>query len=200
MKTNFLLIAMILLSLGSLSCGSGIAADDNRVAVFETSYGRIVIDFFPQDAPKHVVHFKELVAQGFYDGTKFHRIVKGPSSPIAIQGGDPNSINGDPATWGMGQPGQETVPAEFSQTLKHARGIVSAARKTGDENSATSQFFICASPEPRWDGQYSIFGKVIEGMSIVDSIAGAPVWPNGDKPMDPVVLKKAYLIERDQLK
>ncbi|MCI0490482.1 MAG: peptidylprolyl isomerase [Blastocatellia bacterium] len=200
-KSVFLLFAMILFALGSLACGGGDGVTDNdEVAVLETNYGRIVIEFLPEDAPNHVANFKKLAAEGFYNGTKFHRLVKTQSKSIAIQGGDPNTINGDPDTWGQGQPGQETVPAEFSKTLKHVRGIVSAARKGGDENSATSQFFICVSTEPQWDGQYSIFGKVIEGMSVVDSIVGAPVWPGADRPMDPVVVSKVYLIERDQLK
>ncbi|HKV39307.1 MAG TPA: peptidylprolyl isomerase [Blastocatellia bacterium] len=179
----------------------GSAAND-QVAVLETSYGRIVIEFFPEDAPKNVANFKNLVAEGFYDGTKFHRLVRTSKGPVAIQGGDPNTINGDPSTWGQGQPGQPTVPGEFSARLKHVRGIVSEARKSGDVNSGTSQFFICTGSEPQWDGQYSIFGHVIEGMNVVDTIANAPVWPTNppEKPRDPVVVKHAYLTKRSELK
>jgi peptidyl-prolyl cis-trans isomerase B (cyclophilin B) len=200
MKLRSLLSALILLtvSLGSLSCKSSIR--DDKVAVLETSYGRIVIELLPDDAPKHVGNFRDLIEAGFYDGTKFHRIVKNNGKLVAIQGGDPNTIAGDPSTWGAGQPGQRTVPAEFSKTLKHVRGTVSAARKQNDPNSATSQFFICASAEPPWDGQYSIFGRVIDGMNVVDTIARAPVFPNSERPLDPVVIKSMYLARRGDLK
>src|SRR5215471_14639826 len=160
---------------------------DNEVAVLETNYGRIVIEFLPRIAPKHVDNFKSLAKEGFYDGTKFHRIVKDKNKPGAIQGGDPNTINGDPSIWGQGQRGQKTVPAEFS-TLKHERGTVSAARRSDDINSATSQFFICVAAQPSFDNQYSIFGRVIEGMNVVDSIALAPTEPRSERPADPVVV------------
>jgi cyclophilin family peptidyl-prolyl cis-trans isomerase len=169
--------------------------------VLETNYGRIVIEFLPQEAPKNVANFIELTRDGFYDGTKFHRIVgKSGAQLVAIQGGDPNTISGDPSTWGQGQPGQKTVPGEFTKSVKHVRGMVSMARKQNDVNSATSQFFICVGPEPQWDGQYSIFGRVIDGMNIVDSIAHGPVWPNTDKPMDPVTITKATIQKRVDLK
>src|SRR5580693_2048678 len=132
---------LVLGVLGSLSCRHRLGKDE--VAVLETSYGRIVIEFYSDQAPKQVANFVELTQAGFYDGTKFHRIVGAAPNLIAIQGGDPNTVSGDPSTWGKGQPGQKTVPAEFSNTLKHVRGIVSAARKDNDKNSATSQFFIC---------------------------------------------------------
>ena len=118
--------------------------------------------------------------------------------PVAIQGGDPNTINGDPATWGQGQPGQPTVPAEFSTDLKHERGVVSAARRGDDVDSATSQFFICTTSYPQWDGQYTIFGKVIDGMNVVDSIARAPMMPRTDRPMDPVVVNRVYVAKKSE--
>jgi cyclophilin family peptidyl-prolyl cis-trans isomerase len=182
--------------LGTISCDEGSAGSSDEVVVLETSYGKIVIELLGDDAPKHVANFKELVREQFYDGIKFHRIVGAPTRQIAIQGGDPNTISGDPSTWGMGQPGQPTVPAEFSRTLKHVRGVVSAARKGNDVNSATSQFFICTAAQPGWDGQYTIFGRVTEGMSVVDSIARAPVWPNTDRPMDPVAITRAYITKK----
>ncbi|MFP5262971.1 MAG: peptidylprolyl isomerase [Blastocatellia bacterium] len=182
---------------GSASCGGkGAAVDNSEVAVIDTNYGKIVIEFFPEAAPRHVENFKELVRENFYDGTKFHRLVRNQSRPIAIQGGDPNTISGDPSTWGQGQPGQKTVPAEFSRTLMHERGTVSAARTSDNVNSATSQFFICTAPNPSWNGNYSIFGKVIEGMNVVDSIARAPVLPGTDRPADPVVINKITLVKR----
>ena len=192
----FCILAMILL-LGSASCGHKSASVDNsEVAVIDTNYGKIVIEFFPEAAPKHVENFKELARENFYDGTKFHRLVKNQNKPIAIQGGDPNTISGDPSTWGAGQPGQKTVPAEFTRTLTHERGTVSAARRSDDVNSATSQFFICTAPNPSWNGSYSVFGKVIEGMNVVDSIANAPMLPGTDRPVDPVVIQKITLVKR----
>ena len=196
--SGLVVLALTLLLFGSSSCGSRPEVDD-EVAVLETSYGRIVIEFLPRLAPKHVDNFKGLAREGFYDGTRFHRIIKEKTRPSAIQGGDPNTINGDPSIWGQGQRGQRTVPAEIS-TLKHERGIVSAARKTDDLNSATSQFFICVGAQPGFDGQYSIFGRVIEGMNVVDSIARAPTDSKGERPIDPVVVNRAYIAKRDEVK
>jgi len=199
MKSDLLMVCLLLLVAGSAACSAS-AGDPDEVAVIETNYGRIVIEFFPDQAPKHVANFKGLAKDGFYDGTKFHRLVKDKIRGVAIQGGDPNTINGDPTTWGQGQPGQKTVPAEISDDLKHDRGIVSAARRGDDKDSATSQFFICSSPEPNWDGQYSIFGRVVDGMNVVDTIVRAPVWPRSDRPLDPVVVNRAYIIRRADLK
>lgn len=200
MKKVLLLAITATFALFSLSCDNVDVGDPDEVAVVETGYGRFVIEFLPNDAPRHVSNFKQLAREGFFDGTKIHRLVKEKNGkPVAIQGGDPNSISGDPATWGQGQPGQRTVKAEFSNTLKHARGIVSAARRGNDENSHTSQFFVCVTSEPRWDGKYSIFGQVIEGMNVVDSISRAPVWRDMDRPMDPVVVNRIYLAKRSEV-
>ena len=191
------MLVVLVLLLVSTSCAEKKAVVDNgEVAVIDTNYGKIVIEFFPEAAPRHVENFKELARENFYDGTKFHRLVKNNDRPIAIQGGDPNSISGDPSTWGQGQRGQKTVPAEFSRTIGHERGIVSAARRGDDLNSATSQFFICTAPNPSWNGQYTIFGKVIEGMNVVDSIARAPLLPGTDRPIDPVVVKTVTLVKK----
>jgi peptidyl-prolyl cis-trans isomerase B (cyclophilin B) len=197
--SGLVVFALICLLLGSSACGSRPETDD-EVAVLETSYGRIVIEFLPKVAPKHIKNFKELTRDGFYDGTRFHRIVKDKNrAVVAIQGGDPNTINGDPSTWGQGQKDQKTVTAEIS-SLKHERGIVSAARRSGEVNSATSQFFICVAPQPGFDGQYSIFGRVIEGMNVVDSIARAPIEARGERPVDPVVVNRVYLVKRGEVK
>ena len=197
-KTALLCVALFVCVLGAISCNK--PAADDEVAVLETTYGRIVIEFLPSIAPKHTANFKELARDGFYDGTRFHRIVVDKGKPMAIQGGDPNTIAGDPATWGQGQRDQKTVPAEFSTTMKHERGIVSAARKSGDVNSATSQFFICTAAQPGFDGQYSIFGRVLEGMNVVDTIARAPIIPKTERPADPVVVNRVYIIKRAELK
>jgi peptidyl-prolyl cis-trans isomerase B (cyclophilin B) len=190
--------ALVVILLSSSSCTRKSEVDD-EVAVLETNYGRIVIEFLPNVAPKHVANFKELVRDGFYDGTRFHRLVTDKNRRVAIQGGDPNTINGAPSTWGQGQRGQKTVPAEFSK-LKHERGIVSAARRPDDPNSATSQFFILVGSQPSFDGQYSIFGRVIDGMNVVDSIALAPISAKSEMPADPVVVTRAYIAKRDEVK
>lgn len=162
-----------------------------EVVVLETSYGNIVIDLFEKIAPLHVENFKNLVKTGFYDSIYFHRVIPG----FVIQGGDPNTKDGDRENDGMGKPGQPTVPAEFSY-LNHKRGILSMARRGDDVNSATSQFFICVADVPQLDGQYSVFGKVHEGMDVVDKIVAAPR-DGRDNPNEHIYILKAYTKELD---
>jgi len=132
-------------------------------------FGDIRIELFNDIAPRHCANFDSLVKIGFYDETVFHRVIPN----FVIQGGDPNSRNKAESTWGMGDPSQSTVRAEFSE-LKHKRGIISAARKGNDIHSATSQFFICLADLPNLDGQYTIFGRVKKGMEIVEKIERVP--------------------------
>jgi len=129
------------------------AHDDEKFAVLETNLGTIVIEFFHEDAPNHVDNFIGLAESGFYDGTIFHRIIPG----FMIQGGDPNTISGDPSIWGQGGP-TERVDAEFN-TIKHNRGIVSMAR-SADPNSGGSQFFIIHKNSNFLDEQYTVFGRI----------------------------------------
>jgi len=197
-KSALFVFALFLLLLTPLSCKRKVIFDDD-VGVLETSYGRIVIEFAPNVAPRHVDNFKALAKQGFYDGTRFFRIIRIKNKLVGVQGGDPNTINGSPSTWGQGQPGQKTIPAEFSK-LKHDRGIVSAFHKANDPNSANSQFFICITNEPSFDGQFSIFGRVIDGMNVVDAIARAPVDAQGERPVDPVVVSRIHIAKRDEVK
>jgi len=199
--TRRLLISLILgaaISVSLIACDGG-SIDPNKVAVLETSYGRIVFEFYPEVAPKHTLAFQRMIADGFFDGTRFHRVIAGR----AIQGGDPNSKDDDPTDDGMGAPGQATIPAEFSTNLKHERGTVSAARKGNDPNSATSQFFICTGNESAFDGQYSVFGHVIDGMNVVDLIANAPIQTSDaklrERPVSPVTITRAYLATRAEL-
>jgi peptidyl-prolyl cis-trans isomerase B (cyclophilin B) len=193
----FVLIVPVLVSTLS-SCG-GPVFDPNKVAVLETPYGRIVFEFYAESAPKHTAAFQQMISDKFFDGTKFHRVIPGR----AIQGGDPNSKDDDPTDDGLGSPQQATIPAEFSTTLKHQRGTVSAARKGNDQNSATSQFFVCTGNETAFDGQYSIFGNVIEGLNVVDLIANAPLRTDDPKyrerPVSPVPITRAYLSTREEL-
>jgi cyclophilin family peptidyl-prolyl cis-trans isomerase len=202
-QVSVILLSTLLLGICFLTgCNgnSNQSVNDSEVAVIETTYGRIVIEFLPKEAPQHVENFKSLTREGFYNGVKFHRLVRDKTRFIAIQGGDPNTIAENPSTWGQGKPDQKKVPAEFSKTLKHVRGIVSAARQPNDPNSATSQFFICTSDQPAWDGQYSIFGRVVEGMNVVDAICRAPLFPKTDRPLDPVVMTQVSIVDRASLK
>lgn len=139
----------------------------NEIAVITTDKGVIRFKFHPNEAPNHVASFIELALQGFYDGTKFHRVEPG----FVIQGGDPLSRTDDPRV-GSGGPGY-LLAAEFNE-LQHLDGTVSMARAT-DPNSAGSQFFICLGPQPFLDGQYTVFGQVIEGMDVVRAITPGDV-------------------------
>jgi cyclophilin family peptidyl-prolyl cis-trans isomerase len=138
----------------------------NNTATIETTQGPIKIELYPDVAPNHVKNFKDLANSGFYDGVVFHRIVPG----FVIQAGDPNTKNSSISrdTWGTGGPGY-TINQEFNK-IPHERGILSMARMP-DPNSAGSQFFIVLNNSKFLDDQYTVFGKVTEGMEIVDKIA-----------------------------
>lgn len=139
-------------------------ANDNAAeAVIETKYGRIELMFYPDIAPRHVENFLSLARAGFYDGTIFHRVIPG----FMIQGGDPNTKGEDKSRYGTGGPGHK-VKAEFSDR-SHKRGILSMARSS-DPDSAGSQFFIVVKDSAFLDGQYTVFGAVVNGMEVADQI------------------------------
>ncbi len=165
-------------------------ASGEEVAVLQTNLGNIVVSFFPEKAPQHVKSFKDLVRSGFYDGTKFHRVIPG----FMIQGGDPNSKGDDRSIHGTGGPGYK-VPSEFND-IRHTRGILSAARSS-DPNSAGSQFFLMVKDSPHLDGQYSVFGEVSDGMDVVDKIVALPR-DGRDNPLagNPAVIEKAVIETR----
>lgn len=144
--------------------------------------GKIILELFPDKAPKHVANFDSLVAAKFFDGVAFHRVIPG----FMIQGGDPNSKDKPKDTWGYGDPKQPKVPAEFNDT-KHKRGILSAARSQ-DPNSASSQFFIMHKDSPHLDGQYTAYGHVVSGIEVVDIIVNSPRDPR-DNPLDKIEMK-----------
>ena len=148
------------------------------VVVLETNLGNITIEFFFSDAPNHVENFIKLSQSGFYDGTIFHRIIPG----FMIQGGDPNTISGNPSTWGQGGP-TERIDAEFN-TIKHNRGIVSMAR-SADPNSAGSQFFIIHKDSNFLDEEYTVFGRIVtnESFETLDKIAAVQIGAS-DRPID----------------
>lgn len=134
--------------------------DGARVQL-ELDEGTVIINLLPVVAPNTVANFKVLVADGFYDGLTFHRVIPG----FMAQGGDPDGT-------GAGGPGYR-IKAEFNAT-KHVRGTVAMAR-TSDPDSAGSQFYICYEPQPHLDGQYTVFGEVTEGMELIDKVHNGSV-------------------------
>ncbi len=170
----------------------------DKVAVLTTTEGKIVVMFFPQVAPNHVKNFQELAQKSFYNGTRFHRCIPG----FMIQGGDPNSADLARSNfWGTGGPmdseGKRVgVNAEFSE-LKHNRGILSMARAQ-DPNSAGSQFFIMHANAPFLDGKYSAFGKVIEGLDVVDKIV--KTGPTSQQANGLVPPEKAIVLQTVEIK
>jgi peptidyl-prolyl cis-trans isomerase B (cyclophilin B) len=138
-------------------------------AVIKTSAGEMVVEFWPDVAPKTVENFKNLAKKGFYDGTAFHRIVQG----FMIQGGDPLTKDAKrEREWGTGGPGH-TVKAEFNDR-SHQRGVLSMARSS-DPDSAGSQFFICLADASFLDGKYTAFGKLVKGDDVLGKIGATPV-------------------------
>src|SRR5437899_1710696 len=157
----------------------------DKVAELHTTAGEIDIRFFPDVAPNHVKNFIDLAQQGFYNGTKFHRVIPG----FMIQGGDPNTKSSDASSWGTGGSGKN-IAAEF-HSISHKRGIVSMARAS-DPNSASSQFFIVVKDSPFLDRQYTVFGQVTKGMDVADKIVSAPRDAN-DRPNNPTAIQKVVI-------
>jgi len=162
---------------------------DGVRAVLTTDVGEITLEFFPDKAPKHVENFVKLSEKGFYDGTRFHRVIPG----FMIQGGDPNTKQNDTSRWGFGGPGHR-VDAEFND-IPHERGILSMAR-SADPNSAGSQFFLMHAKAPSLDNQYTVFGRMVDGFEALDAIAGAPCVPGGEgsRPVEPVMIQSVQIL------
>lgn len=164
-----------------------------EVAIVKTSEGTMVLEFFPDVAPNHVDNFKKLAKKGFYDGTCFHRVIKG----FMIQGGDPNTKNDNAKeTWGTGGPGY-TIKAEFN-SKHHARGVLSMAR-TSDPDSAGSQFFICHGDAGFLDGQYTVFGQLIKGDDVLEKIATTQTEPP-DRPIKRINVESIKIVPADSVK
>lgn len=206
-RMSTLAIAVVA-AVGLFAAGRALAADapakkaatgsSDEVAILDTSKGRMVIEFWDKDAPKTVANFKKLARQGFFDGTGFHRIIKG----FMIQGGDPKSKNPKATDLGTGNPGY-TIKDEFN-AHHHVKGVISMAN-SGTPNSAGSQFFIVQGPAAFLDGKYTAFGHVIQGMDVLDAIASVPVAPNPmmggerSKPLEWVTLKSVKIVPRAEL-
>ena len=165
---------------------------DAQVAVIETSdYGRIVVELYPNVAPKMVERFKKLISEHFYDGTAVHRV--DPSLGI-IQGGDPLTKGNNTAVYGMGNSPYPNVPAEFSD-IPYERGTLGAAR-TNDINGANCQWFITLKKQPAFDKKYTVFGRVIDGVNNAEVIMHAPTEQGTPRPSDKVVIKSVTLQPR----
>ena len=170
---------------------------EDTIVIMETQMGRLIIEFFPNEAPNHVDNFIKLSNDGVYTGTVFHRIIEG----FMIQGGDPKSSQpGVPMNeWGTGNPGY-SIDAEFN-SIEHKRGIVSMAR-SADPNSAGSQFFIVHKDSTFLDGQYTVFGRILtdESFDTLDKIATMSTAPN-DQPLDAwkVIVSDVQVLDRSKL-
>src|SRR4051812_29883317 len=193
---KFLIVVLTLV--GSLlapaetSSGSPKTNASNEVAIIRTSDGDMVVQFWSDAAPKTIENFKKLARSGFYEGTTFHRIMKG----FMIQGGDP--LTKDPAKeqhYGDGGPGYK-IKAEFNNH-RHERGVISMARET-EPDTAGSQFFICLAPRPRLDGKYTTFGTLIKGDDVLAKIGNTPVTKNSagemSKPTSRVVIQSIKIV------
>ena len=197
--------------LGGIACIRVSAADEpkagaDEVAVIKTSQGEMVLEFWPDVAPKTVENFKTLAKKGFYDGTCFHRAIK----DFMIQGGDPlTKDEASKARWGTGDPGYK-IKAEFNDR-KHVRGVISMAR-SGDPlersgqpprpefaNSAGCQFFICHGDPHFLDGEYTAFGKLFKGDDVLEKIATTPTEP-GDRPAQRVNIESLKIVPRSEVK
>ncbi len=154
---------------------------NEKIKVVMENGGEFTIELMEEYAPATVENFVNLVEDGFYDGLIFHRVIAG----FMAQGGDPTGT-------GMGGSGVN-IHGEFlsngfgANTLKHERGVISMARSM-NKDSASSQFFICFEDAPHLDGEYAAFGKVVEGMEVVDGFADVPT-DYMDKPTQPIVIK-----------
>jgi peptidyl-prolyl cis-trans isomerase B (cyclophilin B) len=168
-------------------------SEQKEVAVIKTSEGEMVAEFWPDVAPKTVENFKKLAKSNFYDGTAFHRVIKG----FMIQGGDPlTKDESKQSRWGTGDPGYK-IDAEFNKK-SHERGVLSMARSQ-DPNSAGSQFFICHGAPKFLDGQYTAFGKLIKGDDVLEKIATTKTLP-GDRPEKRMNVESIKIVPADSVK
>ena len=160
------------------------------VVTIETSAGSIEVALYSELAPKHVENFLKLAREGFYEGTKFHRVMK----DFMIQGGDPNTKEGAPETWGTGGPGYKIEREE--NTLAHFPMYLAAAKMGGEVESSGSQFYITTGSPHHLDGVHVVYGKVMAGEDVVRTIAaGEPDPTNAERPLTPVVVQKVTVKE-----
>jgi cyclophilin family peptidyl-prolyl cis-trans isomerase len=157
-------------------------ADAPKVKI-NTDKGTIVVGLYKDLAPKHVENFLKLSREGFYTGVKFHRVVPG----FMIQSGDPNTIQGAVETWGLGGPAEKLDPEP--NNLKHFTGYLAAAKASGDPKSSGSQFYITVADRHDLDGNYVVFGKVLEGMNVVRAIEQLKLVAGTERPEQPPTIQ-----------
>ena len=159
---------------------------------FETTAGKMTLELLPEIAPKHVENFVKLSRDGFYDGSRFHRVIPG----FMIQGGCPNTKERGKQPWGTGGPGW-SVDAEFND-MHHERGVLSMARSS-DPNSAGSQFFVVHVEAGFLDNQYTAFGRLVDGFEVLDEIVNGDTKPGGEgsTPLNPVTITSAVVLEKE---
>jgi len=180
---------------------------ETEVAVISTKYGDMIVEFFPDVAPMHVESFVALANEKYFDGTTFHRVIP----DFVIQGGDPNSklenrsLHGTGGRagkfFGIGDENDSStwlIPQEFN-SIAHEKGVLSMAR-TNDPNSASSQFFVCHGDPSFLDNNYTVFGKVIQGLEVIDSIANVEKDMN-DNPLEKIemtvkMVKRSEVLEK----
>jgi peptidyl-prolyl cis-trans isomerase B (cyclophilin B) len=168
-------------------------SNTNEVAIINTTEGTMVIQFWTDAAPNTIANFKKLAEKGFYDGTAFHRVIKG----FMIQGGDPLTKDANnEAMWGTGDPGYK-IKAEFNDH-SHQRGVISMAR-SNDPDSAGSQFFICDGNPTFLDHQYTTFGKLIKGDDVLAKIANTPTH-SPDRPDKRIGIISIKIVPADAVK
>jgi peptidyl-prolyl cis-trans isomerase B (cyclophilin B) len=179
MSTRRYLLWLLLCSASPAWCQTALPANEVE-AIVATDLGTFRFEFAPDKAPKHVEQFIARARQGYYDGSAFHRVVANG----IVQGGDPllKNVKTPKALWGSG--GLSLLGNEFSD-MKHQRGVVSAVSIPGKANSEGAQFFVCVSPQPALDGKFSAFGRVTEGIDVVEKISQVPADSNGitEKPV-----------------
>jgi cyclophilin family peptidyl-prolyl cis-trans isomerase len=169
---------------------------ENRVAVIDTTYGEITFVLFERRAPITTSNFINLSIQGFYDGILFHRVI----DDFVIQTGDPNTKDSNPYNDGSGGSSQ-TIPLEIHPELTHVDGAVGMARSS-EPDSASSQFYICDGPQHNLDGDYAVFGVVIDGIDVVRKIAQVETWGYKrpilkDHPIDDVIMYSVFITSND---
>src|SRR5437667_4800453 len=171
---------------------------NNEIAVIKTTAGEMAVELWAEVAPKTVENFNTLAEKGFYDGTAFHRIVKG----FMIQGGDPLTKNpNEESSWGTGDPGYK-IKAEFNDR-SHQRGVISMARSQ-DPDSAGSQFFICLADAKFLDRQYTAFGCLAKGDDVLGKLGDTPTTSGGggekSKPATRVAVESIKIVSADSVK
>ena len=194
-KALSLIMALVMILLCLSACADEIDNLPNKVVIDVKDYGKITVELYPDIAPITVRNFKKLVNEKFYDGLIFHRVIE----DFMIQGGCPDGNGTGGYTDEKGN--KITIKGEFSEngfknTLAHTRGVVSMAR-SNDPNSASSQFFICQASAAHLNGKYASFGKVTEGMDVVDRIATTNT-DFRDKPVHDIVMNEVTLIPDEE--